>query len=167
MPHATRLLVLDVDGVLTDGRLYFGPRGEALKVFHVRDGNGIVLLRRAGIAVAVISGRRSPMVAVRCRELGVRHVYQGVRDKLTVLKRLCARLKLPLTACAAVGDDLPDLPLLHAVALSFAVADAHADVRRAARFVTTLAGGAGAVREVCDELLARRSRAAPTRVRVR
>jgi 3-deoxy-D-manno-octulosonate 8-phosphate phosphatase (KDO 8-P phosphatase) len=107
------------------------------------------------------------MVAVRCRELGVRHVYQGVRDKLSVLKRLCARLKVPLTACAAVGDDLPDLPLLQAVALSYAVADAHAEVRRAARFVTTLAGGAGAVREVCDELLARRARAAPTRVRLR
>jgi 3-deoxy-D-manno-octulosonate 8-phosphate phosphatase (KDO 8-P phosphatase) len=167
MPHATRLLVLDVDGVLTDGRLYFGPRGEALKVFHVRDGNGIVQLRRAGIAVAVISGRRSSMVAMRCRELGVRHVYQGARDKLTVLKRLCARLKVPLTACAAVGDDLPDLPVLRAVALPFAVADAHAEVRRAARFITTLPGGAGAVREVCDELLARRSRAAPTRIPVR
>jgi 3-deoxy-D-manno-octulosonate 8-phosphate phosphatase (KDO 8-P phosphatase) len=167
MPHATRLLVLDVDGVLTDGRLYFGPRGEALKVFHVRDGNGIVQLRRAGITVAVISGRRSSMVAMRCRELGVRHVYQGARDKLAVLKRLCARLKVPLTACAAVGDDLPDLPVLRAVALSFAVADAHADVRRAARFVTTLPGGAGAVREVCDELLTRRLRAAPTRVRMR
>lgn len=164
MQHAIRLLVLDVDGVLTDGRLYFGPRGEALKVFHVRDGNGIVQLRRAGVAVVVISGRRSAMVAVRCRELGVQHVYQGVRDKLSVLRRLCARLKVPLAACAAVGDDLPDLPVLEAVALSYAVADAHATVRRAARFVTSLPGGAGAVREVCDQLLnARRSRAARAR----
>lgn len=158
MPPAIRILVLDVDGVLTDGRLYFGPRGEALKVFHVRDGNGIVQLRRVGIAVVVISGRRSSMVAVRCRELGVRYVYQGVRDKLIVLERLCRRLKVPLAACAAVGDDLPDLPVLRAVGLSFAVADAHATVRRAARFVTRLAGGAGAVREVCDQLLARRGR---------
>jgi 3-deoxy-D-manno-octulosonate 8-phosphate phosphatase (KDO 8-P phosphatase) len=157
MPHAIRLLVLDVDGVLTDGRLYFGARGEALKVFHVRDGAGIVQLRRAGIAVVVISGRRSSMVATRCRELGVRHVHQGVRDKLTVLKRLCARLKVPLAACACVGDDLPDLPLLRAVALSFAVADAHVSVRRAARFVTALPGGAGAVRAVGDRLLARRA----------
>lgn len=163
MSHAIRLLVLDVDGVLTDGRLYFGPRGEALKVFHVRDGNGIVQLRRAGIAVVVISGRRSSMVAARCRELGVQYLYQGVRDKLPVLKRLCARLKVPLAACACVGDDLPDLPVLQAVALSFAVADAHATVRRAARFVTTLAGGEGAVREVCDRLLARRARAARAR----
>jgi 3-deoxy-D-manno-octulosonate 8-phosphate phosphatase (KDO 8-P phosphatase) len=160
MPHAIRLLVLDVDGVLTDGRLYFGPRGEALKVFHVRDGNGMVQLRRTGVVVVVISGRRSPMVAVRCRELGVQHVYQGVRDKLAVLRRLCTRLKVPLTACAAVGDDLPDLPVLCAVGLSFAVADAHVEVRRAARFLTTLPGGQGAVREVCDELLARRARPA-------
>ena len=163
MPPDIRLLVLDVDGVLTDGRLYFGPRGEALKVFHVRDGNGIVQLRRAGIAVAVISGRRSSMVAVRCRELGVQYVYQGVRDKLPVLERLCRRLKVPLAACAAVGDDLPDLAVLGAVGMSFAVADAHVTVRRAVRFVTRLPGGQGAVREVCDQLLARRTRAARTR----
>jgi len=84
--------VLDVDGVLTDGRLYFGTRGEALKVFHVHDGHGIAQLCRAGVQVAVISGRRSPMVAARCRELGVRHVRQGVSDKLTAFARLCARL---------------------------------------------------------------------------
>lgn len=159
MSHAIRMLVLDVDGVLTDGRLYFGPRGETLKVFNVRDGAGIVQLRRAGIVVVVISGRRSPMVARRCRELGVQYVYQGVQDKLAVLRRLCTRLEVPLAACACVGDDLPDLPLLRAVALPCAVADAHASVRRAARFVTALAGGQGAVREVCDRLLARRTRA--------
>lgn len=155
MPRAIRLLVLDVDGVLTDGRLYFGPRGEALKVFHVHDGHGLVLLRRAGIEVAVISGRRSPMVSARCRELGVRHVHQGVRDKLAVFERLCERLKLAVSACACVGDDLPDLPLMQRVALSFAVADAHRDVRRAASLVTRLPGGGGAVREVCDHLLRR------------
>jgi len=149
-----RLLVLDVDGVLTDGRLYFGPRGESLKVFHVRDGQGIVQLRRAGIAVAVISGRRSPMVAARCRELGVEHVHQGVADKLAVFTRLCARLKVTAAVCCCIGDDLPDLPLMRAVACSFAVADAHPQVRRAAGRVTRLPGGAGAVREVCDLLLA-------------
>ena len=88
-----RLLVLDVDGVLTDGRLYFGPRGEALKVFDVRDGYGLTALRRAGVEIAVISGRRSPAVAARCRELNVRHVHQGVADKLAVFQRLRARLK--------------------------------------------------------------------------
>lgn len=153
MPRAIRLLVLDVDGVLTDGRLYFGPRGEALKVFHVRDGHGIVQLRRAGIEVAIISGRRSPMVSVRCRELGVRHVHQGAADKLPVFERLCARLQLEPADCACVADDLPDLPLMKRVRRSFAVADAHPLVRRAAAVVTRLPGGGGAVREVCDQLL--------------
>ena len=155
MAQPISLLVLDVDGVLTDGRLYFGVRGEALKVFHVRDGYGIVQLRRSGIEVAVISGRRSPMVVARCRELGVRLVQQGVTDKLQALRRLCARLEIAAHQCAAVGDDLPDLPLMRAVAMSFAVADAHPDVRRTADRVTRSAGGCGAVREVCDHLLAR------------
>jgi 3-deoxy-D-manno-octulosonate 8-phosphate phosphatase (KDO 8-P phosphatase) len=149
-----RLLVLDVDGVLTDGRLYFGPRGEALKVFDVRDGYGLVALQRAGIAIAVISGRRSGAVSARCRELGIRHVYQGVADKLAVFERLRRRLKLAAGACACVGDDLPDVPLMSAVALGFAVADAHPAVRRAAAVVTRQGGGRGAVREVCDFLLA-------------
>ena len=158
-----RLLVLDVDGVLTDGRLYFGPRGEALKVFDVRDGLGIVQLQRAGLSVAVISGRRSPIVTARCRELGVRHVHQGVSDKLAVLVRLCARLKLTPAACACVGDDLPDVPLMRAAALSFAVADAHREVRRTADVVTRSPGGRGAVREVCDHLLALHARQARPR----
>jgi 3-deoxy-D-manno-octulosonate 8-phosphate phosphatase (KDO 8-P phosphatase) len=158
MSPSIRLLVLDVDGVLTDGRLYFGPRGEALKAFHVRDGVGLRQLQRAGLQVAVISGRRSRMVAARCRELGVRHVLQGVGDKLAALKRLCARLKLTTEACACVGDDLPDVPLMRAAALSFAVADAHHSARRAADVVTRLPGGSGAVREVCDHLLALHAR---------
>src|SRR5215469_17005642 len=160
MPPAIRLLVLDVDGVLTDGRLYFGPRGEALKAFHVRDGVGLKELQRAGLAVAVISGRRSPIVAARCRELGVRHVLQGVGDKLAALMRLCARLKLTPAVCACVGDDLPDVPVMRAAALSFAVADAPQAVRRAADVVTRRRGGRGAVREVCDHLLALRMRGA-------
>jgi 3-deoxy-D-manno-octulosonate 8-phosphate phosphatase (KDO 8-P phosphatase) len=157
MPQLIRLLILDVDGVLTDGRLYFGPRGEALKVFDVRDGFGLVQLQRAGVRVAIISGRRSPMMVVRARELGVRHVHLGVTDKLGVFARLCARLKLTPAACACVGDDLPDLPLMRAAALSFAVADAHREVRRAADIVTRRPGGRGAVREVCDQLLAMRA----------
>jgi 3-deoxy-D-manno-octulosonate 8-phosphate phosphatase (KDO 8-P phosphatase) len=158
MPPLIRLLILDVDGVLTDGRLYFGPRGEALKVFDVRDGSGLVQLQRAGCAVAVVSGRRSAMVAVRCRELGVRHLYQGVPDKLGVFARLCARLKLTPASCAFVGDDVADLPMVRAAGLSFAVADAHREVRRAADIVTRRGGGRGAVREVCDHLLALRAR---------
>ena len=163
MPSAIRLLVLDVDGVLTDGRLYFGARGEALKAFHVRDGVGLKQLQRAGLVVAVISGRRSHMVAARCRELGVAHVLQGVADKLAALRRLCARLKLTPAACACVGDDLPDVPLMRAAALSFAVADAHHSARRAADVITRLPGGCGAVREVCDHLLALKARRARRR----
>jgi 3-deoxy-D-manno-octulosonate 8-phosphate phosphatase (KDO 8-P phosphatase) len=154
-----RLLVLDVDGVLTDGRLYYSARGETLKVFHVRDGLGIRALMQSGVEVAVITGRRTRALAARCRDLGIRHVAQGVDDKLAVLRRLCARLGIPLRACACVGDDVVDLPLFDAVGLSFAVADAHPAARRAAHRITRLPGGAGAVREVCDELLRRRGRA--------
>ena len=160
MPKKTaaviRMLVLDVDGVLTDGRLHFGPKGEALKLFHVRDGLGIQQLAAAGIEVAVISGRKSKMVDIRCRELGVKHVFQGAKDKVAVLRKLCARLQIQPGECACVGDDLPDIPVMRKVALAFAVADAHSDARHAAHLITRLPGGHGAVREVCDYLLAHR-----------
>ena len=159
---AIRLLVLDVDGVLTDGRLYFGPKGEALKLFHVRDGLGIQQVKQAGIEVAVISGRKSKMTEVRCRELGVEHVHQGAKDKVAVLEKLCARLKIEPSECACVGDDLPDIPVMRKVALAFAVADAHSDARHAAHLLTKLPGGHGAVREVCDYLLAHRAKARAT-----
>lgn len=151
-----RLLVLDVDGVLTDGRLFYGPRGETLKAFHVRDGHGIKLLLKRGVVVAVISGRRSAAVQRRCRELGVRHVFQGVDDKLGCFEALRARLGLEPGDCAAVGDDTPDAPLLARVGYGFAVADAHLDAQDAARYLTRSPGGRGAVREVCDWLIARR-----------
>jgi 3-deoxy-D-manno-octulosonate 8-phosphate phosphatase (KDO 8-P phosphatase) len=157
-----RLLVLDVDGVLTDGRLYYGARGEALKVFHVRDGLGMKLIAAAGITVAVITGRRSSMTARRCRELGVKHLAQGVEDKLAAFERLRRRLRLSSGVCACVGDDLPDVPLMREVGLSFAVADAHPQARGAAHVVTQLPGGGGAVREVCDYLLEARRQAAAT-----
>ena len=156
-----RLLVLDVDGVLTDGRLFYGARGETLKVFHVRDGLGLKLLAGAGVTVAVISGRRSSMTARRCRELGVRHLVQGVEDKLAAFHRLRGRLGMSSSVCACVGDDVPDIPLMREVGLSFAVADAHEQARDAADVITRLSGGQGAVREVCDYLLeARRQGAA-------
>jgi 3-deoxy-D-manno-octulosonate 8-phosphate phosphatase (KDO 8-P phosphatase) len=158
-----RLLVLDVDGVLTDGRLYYGPRGEALKVFHVRDGLGLKLVAAAGITVAVITGRRSGMTARRCRELGVRHLLQGVEDKLAAFQLLRGRLGVSPSVCACVGDDVPDVPLMREVGLSFAVADAHPDARRAAHVITRLAGGTGAVREVCDYLLEARRHAAASK----
>ena len=151
-----RLLALDVDGVLTDGRLYYGLQGEALKVFHVRDGAGLKQLCAAGMVVAVISGRRSPMTRRRCRELGIRHVIQGVADKQVALQRLCMRLAIEPAECACIGDDTPDVPMMRAAGLAFAVADAHEEARRAAHVVTALPGGHGAVREVCDRLLAAR-----------
>ena len=155
---AIRLLVLDVDGTMTDGRLYFGSRGEAFKVFHVRDGQGIKRLDAAGVQVAVISGRTSKMVSVRCRELGVEHVIQGAEDKVRAFEKLRKRLKIEASESACVGDDAVDVPLMKVVKLAFAVADAHRDALRAAHVVTSLQGGQGAVREVCDYLLDARKR---------
>ena len=156
---AIRLLVLDVDGVLTDGRLRYGPTGETEKLFHVRDGLGIKAIAAAGIKVAVISGRQSAAVERRCAELGIDELQQGIADKAAAGRSLAARLGLGLSACACVGDDSPDVPLMKIVGLAIAVADAHADACRAAHRRTRLGGGAGAVREVCDWLLAARARA--------
>jgi len=153
-----RLLILDVDGVLTDGRLYFSGRGEALKVFHVRDGHGIKLLRDAGVEVAAVSGRRAAAVAARMRELGVRHVVQGCADKVAALHRLTERLNIDPLQCACMVDDTPDLPLMSAVGLATAVADAHPVVLSAAHWIAAAAGGQGAVRELCDALLRARAR---------
>jgi 3-deoxy-D-manno-octulosonate 8-phosphate phosphatase (KDO 8-P phosphatase) len=152
---AIRLLVLDVDGVLTDGRLWFGARGELMKAFHVRDGHGIRELLAAGVEIAVISGRRSSAVARRCRELGIRRVVQGVDDKLAAFERIRGELGVEAGRSACVGDDVPDVPLMRAVGLAFAVADAHPTAIASAHHVTRAAGGVGAVREVCDELLRR------------
>lgn len=153
------LLVLDVDGVLTDGRLWFGPEGESLKAFHVRDGHGIKQLHAAGVAVAIISGRSSAAVDARMRELGVEHVIQGAGDKQAALDALLESLGIPAARAACLVDDLPDLPMMHTVGLPAAVADAHPQVLAAARHVTRLPGGHGAVREFCDWLLAQRQSA--------
>jgi 3-deoxy-D-manno-octulosonate 8-phosphate phosphatase (KDO 8-P phosphatase) len=148
-----RLLVLDVDGVLTDGRLYLSAAGEELKVFHVRDGVGLVAVQRAGVTVAIISGRNSAAVTRRAGELGIRHVRQGVSDKAVELQSLLGELGVSAAQTACVGDDTPDLPLLKAAGLAVAVADAHPALRPVAHWVTASPGGRGAVREVCDLLL--------------
>ena len=127
-----RLLVLDVDGVLTDGRLYFGAEGEALKVFHVRDGYGLKLLQRSGLQLAVVSGRRAAAVDVRMRELGIATVHQGVADKVATVTAIATAAGIPLTAVACITDDTTDLPLMAAVGLAVAVADAHPAVLAAA-----------------------------------
>jgi 3-deoxy-D-manno-octulosonate 8-phosphate phosphatase (KDO 8-P phosphatase) len=148
-----RLLVLDVDGVMTDGRLAYGLDGELGKSFHVRDGYGIKAARAAGIEVAVISGRQSAAVRWRCQELGIDHVYLGVEDKDAAFTGLLSTLALAPRQCACIGDDAPDVPLLRQVGLAVAVADAHPVALAAAHRRTRCAGGAGAVREVCDWLL--------------
>jgi 3-deoxy-D-manno-octulosonate 8-phosphate phosphatase (KDO 8-P phosphatase) len=148
-----RLLVLDVDGVLTDGRLFISAAGEELKVFHVRDGSGLVAIQRAGITVAIISGRDSPAVTRRATELGIRHVHQGVADKGALLDRLLDELGIAAEETACVGDDTPDAPMLRRAGLAIGVADAHPALLAAAHWVTRSKGGQGAVREVCDLLL--------------
>jgi 3-deoxy-D-manno-octulosonate 8-phosphate phosphatase (KDO 8-P phosphatase) len=160
-PARLELLVLDVDGVLTDGRLYFSAKGEALKVFHARDGHGIRLLMGSGVEVAAISGRRSAAVTARMRELKVRHVVQGCHDKVEAMLELTRRLNIAPLKCACLVDDTPDLPLMSAVGYAAAVADAHPLVRSAAHWISRLPGGLGAVRELCDVILRARSAAPP------
>jgi 3-deoxy-D-manno-octulosonate 8-phosphate phosphatase (KDO 8-P phosphatase) len=152
-----RLLVLDVDGVLTDGRLYLSAAGEELKVFHVRDGSGLVAVQRAGITVAIISGRDSAAVTRRAAELGIRHVRQGVGDKGAALDQLLDELGVSAAATACVGDDTPDVPMLRRAGLAIGVADAHPALLAAAHWVTPSNGGQGAVREACDRLLSARA----------
>lgn len=151
-----RLLALDVDGVLTDGRLMYGNDGEELKAFNIKDGLGIKLLQRAGVNVAIITGRRSQIVERRARELGIEHVVQGREDKLEALRELCTTLGLKLQQTAYMGDDLPDLAAIDAAGLGLTVADAAASILHAADWRSSLPGGHGAVREACEALLAAR-----------
>ena len=155
-----RLVVFDVDGVFTDGRLYYGPGGEELKVFHVHDGQGVKRLLKSGVAAAVISGRDSAAVSRRMQDLGIAHVFQGVEDKLPIFERLLKKLGLEPEEVACVGDDLPDLPLLAAAGFAIAVANALPAVRTKAHYVTSATGGAGAVREMCDLIIAAREHGA-------
>lgn len=151
---AVELVAFDVDGVFTDGRLYFSDAGSETKTFHTHDGFGIRRLLAAGVAVAVISGRSSSAVERRMQELGVDHVIQGCRDKVAALDALCESLGLQPRQCAFVGDDVPDLPLLRHVGTSIAVANAVDAVRSECDYQTTAPGGFGAVREVCELVLA-------------
>lgn len=148
-----RLAVFDVDGVLTDGGLILGPGGEEYKVFHVRDGLGLVMLKESGLKAAVISARSSPVVAERMAALGIEFVFQGEADKEAAFLRLVAGLELEPQQAAYVGDDLVDLPAMRHAGFSVAVADAHPLVREHAHWVTAGNGGRGAVREVCELLL--------------
>jgi len=147
------LVAFDVDGVFTDGQILIAADGSESKSFSVRDGFGVKRLLKAGIQVAIISGRDAMAVNCRMRELGVQHVFQGCKDKLSVLDGLLSELQLGRDRVAYVGDDVPDLEVMQAVGLSIAVADAAPELLTAAKHVTRARGGRGAVREVCDMLV--------------
>jgi 3-deoxy-D-manno-octulosonate 8-phosphate phosphatase (KDO 8-P phosphatase) len=148
-----KLLVLDVDGVLTDGSLFFGASGEELKVFYVRDGLGMRRALQGGIEIAVITKRKSEAVLRRMEELGVKYVYMGIDNKEPVLQELADKLGIKYAHIAYIGDDLPDLVAVQKVGLGIAVHDAAAEVVAGAKWRTNASGGRGAVREVCEQLL--------------
>lgn len=150
---AVRLAVFDVDGVLSDGRLYFLPDGGEFKTFNTLDGQGIKMLMNAGVRTAIISGRQSAVVERRAQNLGIQHLFQGREDKLVVLDGLLAELGLTHDQVAYLGDDLPDLPVIRRVGLGMAVANADAFVRQHAHGVTQARGGEGAAREFCELIL--------------
>ncbi|WP_442786182.1 3-deoxy-manno-octulosonate-8-phosphatase KdsC [Methylobacter sp. YRD-M1] len=148
-----KLLILDVDGVLTDGKLFFDNEGNEYKAFHSRDGHGIKLLRQTGVEVAVISGRKSNSVALRMKNLGIEYVYQGHENKIAAFNEIIEKSGIMPDQAAHVGDDLLDLPIMTRVGLAIAVDDANFVVKQHADWCTTLPGGHGAVREVCDLIM--------------
>lgn len=156
-----RLVAFDVDGVFTDGRFYLSDAGIESKAFNTQDGYGIRRLVESNINVAVISGRESAAVALRMTELGVANVIQGCRDKVAALDKLTAELGISAAQCVFVGDDVPDLPLLNKVGYAVAVANAVAEVQQQCAYTTVAAGGHGAVREVCELVLAAQGSAQP------
>ncbi len=151
-----RMLLLDVDGVLTDGRLYFTDSGEEIKAFHTQDGHGIRMLQKAGIAIGIITGRNSPTVAKRASDLDIEIVYMGRQDKINVLNEIKSAHGFSDDEICYGGDDHPDLPVLESVGLSFSVPAAHADILSRVHCVTEKQGGFGAVREITDFLLTAR-----------
>ena len=148
-----KLAVFDVDGVMTDGGLLFGNDGQEYKIFNVRDGLGLVMLKEAGILTAAITGRESEIVTHRLGELRINYIFQGVKDKKQCLQDLCNKTNIIANQCSYTGDDMVDLPAFSVAGLSIAVADAHERVRRSADWITNNPGGKGAVREVCELLL--------------
>ena len=156
-----RLACFDVDGTLTDGRLFFDSDGRELKAFHVHDGQGLVLLKRAGIAAAFVTARAGTIVERRAGELGI-EACTGIEDKLACVRGIAGRLGIELDAVAFMGDDLADLAVLQAVGLAVAPANAHAWIRERVHWRTLARGGEGAARELCDLLLAARGQAEAT-----
>ncbi|MBC7456391.1 MAG: HAD family hydrolase [Massilia sp.] len=150
---AVKVMIFDVDGVLTDGSLTYGPDGEVTKTFNVLDGLGIQLLQKSGVATAIISARESPIVVRRAADLGIMHVHQGIHDKRVAFARLLEATGLTAAQCGYIGDDVIDLPLLRQVGFAVTVPTGHPEVQHRAHYVTRAGGGRGAVREVCDMIL--------------
>ena len=148
-----RLVIFDVDGVLTDGRLFLGDDGQEYKAFHSRDGHGMTMLLQSGVKIAIITGRSSEVVRLRMAHLGIEHVYQGHRDKLPPYQELKAVLGIDDAQIAYVGDDVVDLPVMGRVGLAIAVQDAHPLVKRHTHWQTHRPGGQGAAREVCELIM--------------
>jgi 3-deoxy-D-manno-octulosonate 8-phosphate phosphatase (KDO 8-P phosphatase) len=148
-----RLVIFDVDGVLTDGSLYLGDDGQEYKAFYSRDGHGMVVLQETGVTIGIITGRSSEVVRLRMASLGIRHVYQGQRDKRAAYEQLKKDLGLDDEQIAFVGDDIVDLPVMRQVGLAIAVQDAHPVVRQHAHWQTAAPGGRGAARDVCELLM--------------
>ena len=151
--HRIRLAIFDVDGVLTDGTLYLSERGEEMKAFNILDGLGLKMLAAGGIVTALLSGRKSKIVALRAKEIGISHLLQGVDDKLGAYHRLLRKLALAEEETSFMGDDLPDLPVLRRCGFAFSVPNAPELVRSHVHYVTRAPGGQGAAREACEFLL--------------
>jgi 3-deoxy-D-manno-octulosonate 8-phosphate phosphatase (KDO 8-P phosphatase) len=148
-----KLMIFDVDGVLTDGGLRYGPEGEMIKTFNVLDGHGIKLLQKSGVRTAIISARQSPIVTRRANDLGISILLQGVEDKRSVFEKTINELQLAPEECGFMGDDVIDLPVMTRVGFAISVQNGHPEVRSRAHYVAQAHGGNGAVREVCDFIL--------------
>lgn len=148
-----KLMIFDVDGILTDGSLHFGPEGEIIKTFNVLDGHGIKMLQQSGVQVAIISARQSPIVLKRATDLGIRHVQQGIHDKRSAFEQLLKETSMSADVCGFIGDDVIDLPILMRVGFAASVPNGHAEVRSRVHYVTQACGGRGAAREICDLVL--------------
>jgi 3-deoxy-D-manno-octulosonate 8-phosphate phosphatase (KDO 8-P phosphatase) len=150
---SVRLMIFDVDGILTDGSLHYGPDGEVIKTFNVLDGHGIKLLQQSGVATAIISARKSEIVARRAGDLGIQHLFQGVHDKRAAFEQLLAQTGIAASACGFIGDDVIDLPILSRIVFAASVPNAHPEVKARVHYITQAQGGRGAARELCDFIM--------------
>ena len=152
-----KLFISDVDGVLTDGHLHYAADGELFKSFHVQDGQGLVMLKKANIQIAIISGNDCKIIQHRCHALGINQVFLDVKNKLSVYQQIKHKHRLTDAEIVCVGDDVPDIPIIQQAGIGIAVANAHESVKSKANWITQKTGGHGAVREICDWLISKTS----------